>query len=46
MRHDPRTATYVTLVQNPSSGPGGPDRDRLVRLLGDEGFSVTYARTK
>jgi diacylglycerol kinase family enzyme len=46
VRHDPRTATYVTLVQNPQSGTGGSDRDRLVRLLGDEGFSVTYCSTK
>ena len=45
MRHDPRSATYVTVVQNPASGTGGPGRDRLVRLLGDEGFSVTYAST-
>jgi diacylglycerol kinase (ATP) len=46
VRHDPRTATYVTVVQNPESGNGGPDRDRLVRLLGDEGFAVTYRSTK
>lgn len=46
MRHDPRTATYVTVVQNPDSGVGGPDRDRLVRLLGDEGFSITYRSTR
>ncbi len=46
MRHDPRTATYVTLVQNPRSGAGGSDRDRLVRLLGDEGFSVTCCSIK
>jgi diacylglycerol kinase (ATP) len=46
VRHDSRTATYVTLVQNPNSGPGGSDRDRLVRLLGDNGFSVTYCSTK
>ena len=45
MRHDPRSATYVTVIQNPGSGTGGPGRDRLVRLLGDEGFSVTYATT-
>jgi diacylglycerol kinase family enzyme len=44
--YDPRTATYVTLVQNPDSGIGGPDRDHLVRLLGDEGFAVTYASTR
>lgn len=46
MDYDPRTATYVTLVQNPDSGIGGPDRDHLVRLLGDEGFAVTYASTR
>jgi diacylglycerol kinase (ATP) len=46
LRHDARTATYVTLVQNPDSGIGGPDRDRLVRLLADEGFAVTYATTR
>ena len=46
MHHDPRTATYVTVVQNPGSGTGGPDRDHLVRLLGDEGFAVTYASTR
>jgi diacylglycerol kinase (ATP) len=46
VRHESRTATYVTLVQNPSSGPGGSDRDRLVRLLADNGFSVTYCSTK
>jgi diacylglycerol kinase family enzyme len=45
VRHDPRSATYVTVIQNPESGTGGPGRDRLVRLLGDEGFSVTYAST-
>jgi diacylglycerol kinase (ATP) len=45
VRHDLRAATYVTVVQNPQSGTGGLRRDRLVRLLGDEGFSVTYART-
>ena len=46
MRHDARTATYVTVVQNPDSGIGGLDRDRLVRLLADEGFAVTYATTR
>ncbi len=46
MHHDPRTATYVTVVQNPGSGTGGPGRDYLVRLLGDEGFAVTYASTR
>jgi diacylglycerol kinase family enzyme len=45
VRHDPTTATYVTVIQNPASGTGGMRRDRLVRLLGDEGFSVTYAAT-
>jgi diacylglycerol kinase family enzyme len=45
VRHDPRSATYITVIQNPDSGTGGPGRDRLVRLLGDEGFSVTYATT-
>ena len=45
MRHDPRAATYVTVVHNPRSGTGGPGRDRLVRLLADEGFAVTYAGT-
>jgi diacylglycerol kinase (ATP) len=45
VRHDPRAATYVTVVQNPQSGTGGTRRDRLVRLLGDQGFSVTYAST-
>ncbi|MFL5519064.1 MAG: diacylglycerol/lipid kinase family protein [Gemmatimonadales bacterium] len=46
MRYDPGTATYVTVVHNPGSGTRGPDRDRLVRLLGDEGFAVTYRSTK
>ncbi len=46
MHHDLRTATYVTVVQNPGSGTGGPGRDYLVRLLGDEGFAVTYASTR
>jgi diacylglycerol kinase (ATP) len=46
VRHDPRTATYVTVIQNPDSGTGGPDRDHLVRLLVDEGFSVTYRSTR
>jgi diacylglycerol kinase family enzyme len=45
VRHDPRSATYITVIQNPDSGTGGPGRDRLVRLLGDDGFSVTYAAT-
>ena len=53
----PHTGNYLcvmTLAPRPTSlwsrtpapDPGGPDRDRLVRLLGDEGFSVTYARTR
>jgi diacylglycerol kinase family enzyme len=46
VRHDPRAATYITVVQNPDSGTGSVRRNRLVRLLGDEGFSVTYASTK
>jgi diacylglycerol kinase family enzyme len=45
VRHDPRAATYVTVVHNPESGTRGTPRDRLVRLLGDQGFSVTYAST-
>jgi diacylglycerol kinase family enzyme len=45
VRQDPRSATYITVIRNPESGTGGPGRDRLVRLLGDEGFSVTYATT-
>jgi diacylglycerol kinase (ATP) len=46
VRHDPRTATYVTVIHNPGSGGGRLDRDRLVRLLADEGFSVTYRTMK
>lgn len=46
MRNDPHTATYVTLVHNPSSGAGGSGRDRLVRLLADEGYAVTYCSTR
>jgi diacylglycerol kinase family enzyme len=43
--YQPRAATYITVIQNPTSGTGGLPRDRLVRLLGDAGYAVTYAAT-